>query len=48
MARLNSFQRAAETIPNSIRPYCFRNNQEEEIDQVSTLNNSAYGFGQIA
>ena len=35
MARLNSFQRATETIPNSILPFCFRNNQEEEVDQAS-------------
>jgi hypothetical protein len=35
LARLNSFQRATETIPLTVQPFCFRSNQDEEVDQAS-------------
>jgi hypothetical protein len=37
LARLNSFQRATETIPLTVQPFCFRSNQDEEVDQVSVV-----------
>ncbi len=37
LARLNSFLRATETIPLTVQPFCFRSNQDEEVDQVSVV-----------